>query len=103
MLVSDLPEAQNQAVALGALPGFGKSALSLPQTLDRLRAALRRREPGWRMTDDRPPLTGPSPSVIFHSDLPRFPADVQDHGEAHPKASGTGRAGVVPPRIRPYN
>jgi two-component system, chemotaxis family, chemotaxis protein CheY len=40
MLVSDLPEAQNQAVALGALPGFGKSALSLPQTLARLRAAL---------------------------------------------------------------
>lgn len=34
MLVSDFPEAQAQAVALGALRGFGKSALSDPNALE---------------------------------------------------------------------
>jgi two-component system chemotaxis response regulator CheY len=40
MLVSDFPDAQAQATSLGALPGFGKSALESPQTQDLLRAAL---------------------------------------------------------------
>jgi len=40
MLVSDLPAAQQQAVALGALPGFGKAALHRPETAERLAAAL---------------------------------------------------------------
>lgn len=40
MLVSDLPQAQTDAVALGACAGFGKSELSRPQTLDRIRAVL---------------------------------------------------------------
>jgi two-component system chemotaxis response regulator CheY len=40
MLVSDLDDAQTQAVALGARPGFGKSALGLPDTLARLEDIL---------------------------------------------------------------
>ncbi|HEY1379641.1 MAG TPA: response regulator [Gemmataceae bacterium] len=40
MLVSDYPSAQAQAVALGAVPGFGKAALSSPETARRLAAAL---------------------------------------------------------------
>lgn len=40
MLVSDLRQAQADAVALGACPGFGKSELARPQTLDRIQAAL---------------------------------------------------------------
>ena len=40
MLVSDYPEAQQMAVELGAEPGFGKSELQSPATLDRLRALL---------------------------------------------------------------
>jgi two-component system chemotaxis response regulator CheY len=40
MLVSDLPEAQRQAETLGALPGFGKSALRQPETEERLAAVL---------------------------------------------------------------
>jgi two-component system chemotaxis response regulator CheY len=40
MLVSNYADAQQEAVARGALPGFGKSELRQPQTLDRLRAAL---------------------------------------------------------------
>lgn len=34
MLVSDHTDAQEQAVAQGAIPGFGKSQLDNPQTLD---------------------------------------------------------------------
>lgn len=34
MLVSDLEEAQEEAVALGAVPGFGKASLDDPQTLE---------------------------------------------------------------------
>lgn len=34
MLVSDLPEAQEQAVAAGAVRGFGKSKLADPATLE---------------------------------------------------------------------
>jgi len=40
MLISDFPDAQAKAVALGALPGFGKSALGHPHTLKQLEAAL---------------------------------------------------------------
>ncbi|MEM1098288.1 MAG: hypothetical protein AAGH92_05810 [Planctomycetota bacterium] len=40
MLVSDLPDAQAAAEAAGALPGFGKSRLSSPDTHERLRSAF---------------------------------------------------------------
>jgi hypothetical protein len=40
MLVSNYPEAQEEAVKAGALPGFGKSELRSPQFTERLRAAL---------------------------------------------------------------
>lgn len=40
MLVSDLESAQAQAIAEGALPGFGKSSLRSAQTRDRLRQAI---------------------------------------------------------------
>src|SRR4051794_8804899 len=40
MMVSNYPEAQQQAVALGALPGFGKNSLGRPETMKTLRAAL---------------------------------------------------------------
>ncbi len=40
MLVSNYEDAQAQAAERGALPGFGKAALSAPQTLERLRAVL---------------------------------------------------------------
>ncbi len=40
MLVSNHEDAQQEAVALGALPGFGKSALGSTTTLNRLRQAL---------------------------------------------------------------
>jgi two-component system chemotaxis response regulator CheY len=40
MLVSDLPEAQRQAVELGALPGFGKAALHRPETAGQLATVL---------------------------------------------------------------
>lgn len=40
MLVSNYADAQEQAVALGALHGFGKAALGQPETKDRLLAVL---------------------------------------------------------------
>jgi two-component system chemotaxis response regulator CheY len=40
MLVSNYEDAQQEAVARGALPGFGKAELRQPQTLGRLRAVL---------------------------------------------------------------
>lgn len=40
MLVSDREDAQKKAVALGALPGFGKSGLGDPDTLEFLRKTL---------------------------------------------------------------
>lgn len=40
MLVSNYDDAQREAVAKGALPGFGKAALGQPHTLARLRAVL---------------------------------------------------------------
>lgn len=40
MLVSNYPEAQAEAAALGAKPGFGKKELSAPATLDKLRPYL---------------------------------------------------------------
>lgn len=39
-LVSNHEDAQRDAVAAGALPGFGKSALGQPQTIARLRVLL---------------------------------------------------------------
>ena len=50
MLVSDKPDAQTEAVAKGALPGFGKSALRHPETTQRIRAALGQlevKDPGY--------------------------------------------------------
>jgi len=40
MLVSNYEDAQKEAVTLGALPGFGKSALEHPQTVSRIAAVL---------------------------------------------------------------
>lgn len=40
MLVSNYAEAQAEAVSAGASPGFGKSELGEPQTIQRLRACL---------------------------------------------------------------
>jgi response regulator RpfG family c-di-GMP phosphodiesterase len=40
MLVSNYPEYQDQAVQIGARPGFGKSALREPHTLEVIRKAL---------------------------------------------------------------
>lgn len=40
MLVSNYPDAQAEATALGALPGFGKAALREPDTLRRLADVL---------------------------------------------------------------
>jgi len=42
MLVSNYEEAQQQAVAAGALPGFGKSSLGQPGMLESVRAVLER-------------------------------------------------------------
>jgi two-component system chemotaxis response regulator CheY len=39
MLVSDLPDAQETAVARGAIRGFGKSELQHPKTLQMIKAA----------------------------------------------------------------
>jgi two-component system chemotaxis response regulator CheY len=40
MLVSNFKEAQDQAVTIGALPGFGKDRLQDPSTVASLKAAL---------------------------------------------------------------
>lgn len=40
MLVSNYPEAQAEAVAQGALPGFGKRDLGTPRVREMIRAAL---------------------------------------------------------------
>lgn len=40
MLVSNYPEYQDQAVALGALPGFGKASLREQETVAMIRSAL---------------------------------------------------------------
>ncbi len=40
MLVSNFPEAQQEAVEVGAVPGFGKAQLRAPETLESLRAFL---------------------------------------------------------------
>ena len=42
MLVSNYSDAQKQAVALGALPGFGKATLASPETREKLAAILER-------------------------------------------------------------
>ncbi len=40
ILVSNYPDAQAEAESLGALPGFGKAALTSPETRDRIARAL---------------------------------------------------------------
>jgi DNA-binding response OmpR family regulator len=40
MLVSNFPEAQAEALSLGAMPGFGKSEMSSAKTRERLQAVL---------------------------------------------------------------
>lgn len=40
MLVSNYPDAQQAAVALGALPGFGKASLGRAEADEKIRAAL---------------------------------------------------------------
>lgn len=45
MLVSNYEDAQREAVAAGAWPGFGKAALGQPETLARLREALGAAQP----------------------------------------------------------
>jgi two-component system chemotaxis response regulator CheY len=40
LLVSNYAEAQSEAVAVGALPGFGKAALASPKTAEQLREYL---------------------------------------------------------------
>lgn len=40
MLVSNFPEAQQAAVAAGALPGFGKREIGSPRVTDAIRGAL---------------------------------------------------------------
>lgn len=40
MLISNFAQSQAQAVADGALPGFGKDHLSAPDTLEKLREAV---------------------------------------------------------------
>jgi two-component system chemotaxis response regulator CheY len=40
ILVSDRPDAQRRAEALGAAPGFGKSALGQPETVERIKSVL---------------------------------------------------------------
>lgn len=40
MLVSNYPDAQEEAVAAGAVPGFGKAELSQPATREKLRPFL---------------------------------------------------------------
>lgn len=40
MLITNYPEHQAAAVAVGAIPGFGKQELSLPTTRERVAAAL---------------------------------------------------------------
>ncbi len=44
MLVSNLPDAQQAAVAAGAVPGFGKSELTAPATFERLQPYLARKQ-----------------------------------------------------------
>jgi len=47
MLISDRPEAQAEAEAAGARPGFGKSRLYDPLTKSRLRAAIEGTAATW--------------------------------------------------------
>lgn len=42
MLVSNYPDAQQEAVAEGALPGFGKAELRTPKAIEALAAALQK-------------------------------------------------------------
>jgi two-component system chemotaxis response regulator CheY len=40
MLISNYEDAQEAAVAAGAMPGFGKRAIAQPETIERIRMAL---------------------------------------------------------------
>lgn len=40
MMITNYPEHQDEAVAAGACPGFGKRSLTVPETIERLRSAL---------------------------------------------------------------
>ena len=40
MLVSNFQDAQQAAIEAGAMPGFGKDSLSVPETIDRLGSVL---------------------------------------------------------------
>ena len=42
MLVSNYPDAQDAAIALGARPGFGKNALTQPETREALASVFRK-------------------------------------------------------------
>jgi CheY-like chemotaxis protein len=48
MLVSNYPDAQAEAVAAGALPGFGKREMSSPRVTELIRAALEAGEPSTK-------------------------------------------------------
>lgn len=41
MLISNYPESQAEAVRDGALPGFGKAELTRPETIEKLKLALK--------------------------------------------------------------
>ena len=45
MLISNFEDAQKEAIALGAVPGFGKSALEHPQSVARIAAILQDQNP----------------------------------------------------------
>ncbi len=45
MLVSNHEDAQAEAVAAGALPGFGKASLGQPGMIERVAAALKAGQP----------------------------------------------------------
>lgn len=45
MLISNLPDAQAEAEAAGAVPGFGKASLNSPEAVERLAAHLPRKAP----------------------------------------------------------
>ena len=40
MLISNYPESQAEAEAVGAVPGFGKTAMYAPETAERIKAAM---------------------------------------------------------------
>lgn len=57
MLVSNFPEWQEKAVAIGALYGFGKAELNQPETRERLSAVLCGNESSHLKTQNDPSTT----------------------------------------------